>query len=124
MGVMFSNLNTGANNNSTFTKDVGSATRLVTSGEFAGYLQQEIYERSAMIQSGLLQQDARLSNIQGVIAEMPFAAPLNYTEEVVTSSDTWGGIANDGSGPGHYRIQKTQASTQYAPIVTRGAKFA
>ena len=115
---MFNNLDTGSTNNSTFTRDVASATRLLTSGEFAGYLQQEIYERSAMIQSGLLQQDARLSNITGVIVEMPFAAPLNYIEEQVKSSADWGT-----NGAGYYSIQKQQGSTQYAPIVTRGAAF-
>ena len=81
MGLMFSNLDTGAANNSTFTRDVGSATKLLSSNAFVNYLQQEIYERSAMIQSGLLQQDARLNGITGVIAEMPFAAPLDYIED-------------------------------------------
>jgi hypothetical protein len=118
MGLMFSNLDTGTNNNSTFTKDVASATKLLTSGAFGIDLQQEIYERSAMIQSGLLQTDARLNGITGVIAEMPFAAPLNYTEEQVNSSGTWGLNTN-----GYYSIQKQRASTQYAPIVTRGAAF-
>ena len=115
---MFSNLDTGTKNNSTFTKDVASATKLLSSNAFVGYLQQEIYERSAMIQSGLLQQDARLNGITGVIAEMPFAAPLNYIEEQVNSSGEWG--LNDS---GYYSIQKQRASTQYAPIVTRGAAF-
>lgn len=114
---MFNNLGASPNQ-STFTKDVASATRLLTSGEFSAYLQQEIYERSAMIQSGLLQQDARLNNVQGVIVEMPFAAPLNYFEESVNSSNSWGE-----QGAGHYTIQRTKASTQYAPMITRGAAF-
>ena len=117
MGLLFQNLGTNPNE-STFTQDVASATKLLSSSQFAGYLQQEIYERSAMIRSGLLATDARLNNIQGVIAEMPFAAPLNYEEESVNSSNTWGR-----EGKGYYSIQKTQASTQYAPIVTRGAGF-
>lgn len=117
MGIAFQNLGT-APNASTFTGDVASATRLVTSGEFGIDLQQEIYEQSKMIQSGLLVADARLSNVTGVIVEMPFAAPLNYTEEIVNSSNSWGT-----NGEGYYTIQKTQASTQYAPIVTRGAAF-
>ena len=65
---------------------IGSATRLATSAPFARYLTEEIYESSLMVQSGLLQTDARLNNITGVIVEMPFFAPLNYTEELVKSS--------------------------------------
>lgn len=118
MGILFQNLGTSPNA-STFTSDVGSATKLLSSGQFATYLQQEIYEQSAMVRSGLLAPDARLSNIQGVIAEMPFAAPLDYEEELVNSSNTWGREEK-----GYYSLQKTQASTQYAPIVTRGAGFA
>nr|BAR35289.1 phage capsid protein [uncultured Mediterranean phage uvMED] len=118
MGLAFQNLGTTPNE-SVFTKDVASATKLVTSGSFSTDLQQEIYERSALIQSGLLAQDARLNNIQGVICEMPFAAPLNYEEEAVNSSDTWGK-----NGLGYYTLQKTQTSTQYAPMVSRGAAFA
>ena len=118
MGIAFQNLGTSPNA-STFTSDVGSATKLLSSGQFATYLQQEIYEQSAMVRSGLLAPDARLSNIQGVIAEMPFAAPLDYEEELVNSSNTWGREEK-----GYYSLQKTQASTQYAPIVTRGAGFA
>ena len=81
MGILFQNLGTSPNA-STFTSDVGSATKLLSSGQFATYLQQEIYEQSAMVRSGLLAPDARLSNIQGVIAEMPFAAPLDYDRRV------------------------------------------
>lgn len=118
MGLAFQNLGT-APNQSVFTKDVASATKLLSGAQFSLDLQQEIYERSPMIQSGLLARDARLTGLQGVIVEMPFAAPLNYTEESVNSSDTWGT-----NGAGYYTLQKTQASTQYAPYVTRGCAFA
>ena len=118
MGIALQNLGL-APDQSVFTQDVASATKLLTSDSFAGYLQQEIYERSAFIQSGILAADARLNNVQGVIVEMPFAAPLSYEEEFVNSSSTWGN-----AGEGRYQLQKTQASTQYAPFVTRGAAFA
>ena len=44
---------------------------------------------------------------------------LNYIEERVDSSDTWGLSQN-----GYYTSQKTKASTQYGTITTRGAMFA
>ena len=54
-----------------FTSDVGSATRLATSGSFSRYLTEQIVENSAMIQSGLIQTDARLNNVTGVLVELP-----------------------------------------------------
>ena len=104
-----------------FTSDVGSATRLATSGSFSRYLTEQIVENSLMIQSGLIQVDARLNNITGVLAELPFFDQLQYTEENVDSSATWGTVT---PGSGRYTTQKHTASTQYGPIVTRGAAFA
>ena len=106
---------------STFTSDVGSATRLATSGTFARYLTEQIVENSAMIQSGLIQTDSRLNNLTGVLAELPFFDQLAYTEENVDSSATWGTVTPNS---GRYTTQKHTASTQYGPIVTRGAAFA
>ena len=104
-----------------FTSDIGSATRLATSGSFSRYLTEQIVENSLMIQSGLIATDARLNNITGVLAELPFFDQLNYTEENVDSSATWGTVT---PGSGRYTTQKHTASTQYGPIVTRGASFA
>ena len=106
---------------STFTSDIGSATRLATSGSFARYLTEQIVEGSAMIQSGLIATDARLNNLTGVLAELPFFDQLDYTEENVNSSATWGTVT---PGSGRYTTQKHTASTQYGPICTRGASFA
>ena len=106
-------------NASTFTSDIGSVTRLATSAPFSRYLTEQIVENSAMIQSGLIQTDARLNNVTGVLAELPFFDQLDYTEENVDSSATWG-TGNKGA----YQTQKHTASTQYGPIVTRGAAFA
>lgn len=109
-------------NASTFTTGatgIGSATRLATSAPFASYLTEQIIENSAMIQSGLIQTDARLNNITGVLAELPFFDALQYTEENIDSSATWGT-----QGKGVLTTQAQTASTQYGPIVTRGAAFA
>ena len=106
---------------SSFTSDIGSATRLATSGSFGRYLTEQIVENSAMIQSGLIQTDARLNNITGVLVELPFFDQLDYTEENVDSSATWGTVT---PGSGRYTTQKHTASTQLGPIVTRGASFA
>jgi hypothetical protein len=108
-----------APNASVFTSDIGSVTRLATSAPFARYLTEQLIENSAMIQSGLIQTDARLNNVTGVLAELPFFDQLDYTEENVDSSATWG-TGNKGA----YLTQKHSASTQYGPIVTRGAAFA
>ena len=108
-----------APNASVFTSDIGSVTRLATSAAFGTYLTEQIVENSAMIQSGLIQTDARLNNVTGVLVELPFFDQLDYTEENVDSSATWGT-----STKGHYLTQKHTASTQYGPIVTRGAAFA
>ena len=105
-------------NMNTFTEDIGSATRLVTSAPFSAYLQEEIFESSAMVQSGLIATDSRLNNITGVIAELPFFAPLNYSEEVLDSSATWGD-----QGTGVLTWQKQTAGTQYGIHTNRTAGF-
>ena len=109
MGVFYGNFNPDA----TFTSDIGSITRLATSAPFGRYLQEEIFQQSAFYTSGILAADARLNNVIGTRIEMPFFAPLNYIEERVDSSDTWG--LNQS---GYYQSQKTKASTQYATITT------
>ena len=114
MGVFYGNFNPDA----TFTSDIGSITRLATSAPFGRYLQEEIFQQSAFYTSGILAADARLNNTIGTRVELPFFAPLNYIEERVDSSDTWG--LNQS---GYYTSQKTKASTQYATITTRGAMF-
>ena len=105
-------------NSNTFTSDIGSLTRLATSAPFARYLTEEIFERSAMVQSGLLATDSRLNNITGTTVELPFFAPLNYNEEVLDSSATWGDL-----GKGVLTWQKQTASTQYGVFTNRTAGF-
>jgi hypothetical protein len=106
-------------NASVFTGDIGSATRLATSAQFQRYLTDEVFFRSAFVQSGVLGLDARLNGVGGVKAEIPFFKPLNFTEESVNSSATWGT-----GGAGAYQTQKTTAGTQYGVWTTRGAAFA
>ena len=107
-----------APNSTVFTGDIGSQTRLATSGEFASYLQEVIFEQSAMVQSGLLATDSRLNNKGGVLIELPFFAPLNYNEEVLDSSSTWGD-----QGKGVLTWQKQTASTQFGVFTNRTAGF-
>ena len=115
------NWGSGSPDNASFTSDIGSATRLATSGSFSRYLTEQIVENSAMIQSGLIATDARLNNVTGVLVELPFFDQLDYTEENVDSSAKWGTVTPNS---GRYTTQKHSASTQYGPIVTRGAAFA
>ena len=104
---------------SSFTSDIGSATRLATSAAFGRYLTDQIIENSLMIQSGLIATDSRLNNVTGVLVELPFFDSLSYVEENVDSSNSWGT-----GNVGRYLTQKHTASTQYGTIVTRGAGFA
>ena len=114
MGIFYGNFNP----DSTFTNDIGSVTRLATSGTFQRYLTEEIFQASQFVTSGILSPSPLLSNVTGTRVEVPFFAPLNYIEERVDSSDSWG--LNQ---QGFYTSQKTSAKTQYASITTRGAMF-
>lgn len=104
---------------STFATDIQSATRLATSAPFARYLAEEIYNQSAWIRSGVLRRSPLLQATAGTRVEAPFFDPINPTEEVITSSSTWGT-----SGAGYFTPQKVTASTQYATITHRGFMFA
>ena len=114
MGIFYGNFNP----DSVFTSDIGSITRLATSAPFRGYLTEAIFQNSAFYTSGILEASPLLSNVVGTRVEAPFFAPLNYVEERVDSSDSWG--LNQS---GYYTSQKTRANTQYATITTRGAMF-
>ncbi len=67
-----------------------AATRLATSAPFYRYLTESIFQQSAFVQSGILATDSRMNNLSGVRVELPFFNPLDYTEESVDSSATWG----------------------------------
>ena len=112
MGVFYGNFNPDA----TFTSDIGSITRLATSAPFGRYLQEEIFQQSAFYTSGILAADARLNNTIGTRVELPFFAPLNYIEERVDSSDTWG-LAQSGITPA--RRPRLPLSTAPSPPVVQ-----
>ena len=114
MGIFLGNLNP----DSTFTSDIGSATRLATSAPFARYLAEEIFQRSAFIRSGVMGRSGLLSGTTGSRIEAPFFNAINATEEQIRSDDTWGT-----SGGGYFTSQKVTASTQYATITYRGFMF-
>jgi hypothetical protein len=99
----------------TFAGDVASLTRLATSGEFAEYLQEQIFLKSRLINSGFVaRSDQLLSSTTGVRVEAPFFRPLDPIEERMTSANDWGQ-----SGEGHVTYQKITAGTQYATITHR-----
>lgn len=104
----------------TFAGDVTSLTRLATSGDFAAYLQEEIFLQSRMIRSGILARSNRLlTGTTGVRVEAPFFRPIDPVEEIMTSGNDWGV-----SGEGHFTYQKIQSATQYATITHRGFAYA
>ena len=74
MGVFQGNAGTNPNQ-SVFTSDIGSLTRLATSAPFQKYLIEEIFQKSAFVQSGILSPEARLSNTIGTRIEVPFFDP-------------------------------------------------
>ena len=103
----------------TFVSDVASLTRLATSGDFAAYVSQAIFEQSAFVRSGVLTTLPVLSSTVGTRVEVPFWTPPDPTEEVITSSDDWGT-----GGAGALTPQKMEAATQYASLTHRGFAYA
>lgn len=103
----------------TFAGDIASVTRLATSAPFFNYLREEIFLRSAMIRSGIIQRSPQLESTTGVLIEAPFHSPIDPVEEIVDSGNTWGT-----SGAGYLTPQSQEASTQYATITHRGWAYA
>ena len=93
---------------------------LVTRPEFLSYIKEEIFERCAWIQSGVLVRNAALDcSAGGVRVRVPFFQPINPTEEVIESSSTWGE-----SGAGYLTPQKITADEQIMTIMHRGFSYA
>ena len=64
---------------------------LVTRPEFLAYISEEIFNRCAWIQSGVMVRNAALDcRAGGVRVRVPFFQPINPTEEVIESNSTWG----------------------------------
>ena len=93
---------------------------LVTRPEFLGYISEEIFERCAWIQSGVLVRNAALDcRAGGVRVRVPFFQPINPTEEIIRSDATWGT-----SGAGYLTPQKVTADEQIMTILHRGFSYA
>ena len=93
---------------------------LVTRPEFLGYISEEIFERCAWIQSGVLVRNAALDcRAGGVRVRVPFFQPINPTEEIIESNSSWGT-----SGAGYLTPQKVTADEQIMTILHRGFSYA
>ena len=93
---------------------------LVTRPEFLGYISEEIFERCAWIQSGVLVRNAALDcRAGGVRVRVPFFQPINPTEEIIRSDASWGT-----SGAGYLTPQKVTADEQIMTILHRGFSYA
>jgi len=93
---------------------------LVTRPEFLAYISEEIFNRCAWIQSGVMVRNAALDcRAGGVRVRVPFFQPINPTEEVIESNSTWGT-----SGAGYLTPQKITADEQIMTIMHRGFSYA
>jgi hypothetical protein len=93
---------------------------LVTRPEFLGYISEEIFERCAWIQSGVLVRNAALdARAGGVRVRVPFFQPIDPTEEIIRSDATWGT-----SGAGYLTPQKVTADEQIMTLLHRGFSYA
>ena len=93
---------------------------LVTRPEFLAYISEEIFNRCAWIQSGVMVRNAALDcRAGGVRVRVPFFQPINPTEEVIESNSTWGT-----SNAGYLTPQKITADEQIMTIMHRGFSYA
>ena len=93
---------------------------LVTRPEFLSYISEEIFERCAWIQSGVMVRNSALDcRAGGVRVRVPFFQPINPTEEIIESNATWGT-----SGSGYLTPQKITADEQIMTILHRGFAYA
>jgi hypothetical protein len=95
-------------------------SHLVKRPEFLGYIQEDILERCAFIQSGVMTRNSALDCKQGgVRLEVPFFQPIDPVEEQIRSDSNWGT-----SGKGYLTPQKITASSQVMTIMHRGFSYA
>ena len=93
---------------------------LVTRPEFLSYISEEIFERCAWIQSGVMVRNSALDcRAGGVRVRVPFFQPIDPTEEKIESNSTWGT-----SGAGYLTPQKITADEQIMTIMHRGFSYA
>ena len=95
-------------------------TDLVTRPEFLSYLTEEIVERSAFVQSGVMTRNAALDcRAGGTRVRVPYFQPINPTEEIIESNATWGE-----STEGYLTPKAITASEQVMTILHRGFAYA
>jgi hypothetical protein len=95
-------------------------TDLVTRPEFLAYLSEEIVERSAFVQSGVMTRNAALdARAGGTRVRVPYFQPINPIEEIIESNATWGE-----SGEGYLTPKAITASEQVMTLLHRGFSYA
>ncbi len=95
-------------------------TDLVTRPEFLAYVQEEVYNQCAWIQSGVVTRNEALDcRAGGTRVRVPFFQPMVEQEEVIESNATWGT-----SGAGYLTPAKITADEQIMTILHRGGAYA
>lgn len=95
-------------------------TDLVTRPEFLSYLTEDIVERSAFVQSGVLTRNAALdARAGGTRIRVPYFQPINPIEEIIESNATWGE-----STDGYLTPKAITASEQVMTLLHRGFAYA
>lgn len=95
-------------------------TDLVVRPEFLQYVQEEVYNRCAWIQSGVVTRNSALDcSAGGTRVRVPFFQPMVENEEVITSASDWGE-----SGQGYLTPKGITASEQIMTILHRGGAYA
>ena len=96
------------------------ASDLITVPNFTEYLLQEVYERSAFVQSGVITRNSALdASAGGVRTVVPGFIPPTPFEEQMQSNSTWGD-----SGAGYLTPRKITANAGTATLIHRGLSFA
>jgi len=96
------------------------ASDLITVPNFTAYLLQEVYERSAFVQSGVITRNSALdASAGGVRTVVPGFIPPAAFEERMESNSTWGD-----SGAGYLTPRKITANAGTATLIHRGLSFA
>lgn len=95
-------------------------SNLITRPEFLQYTSERIFEQSAFIRAGIVQRNSALdARAGGTRVRVPFFDSLNPTEEVISSSNSWGT-----SGAGYLTSQNVTADEQIMTILHRGFQYA
>ena len=95
-------------------------TDMVQRPEFLNYVQEQVYNQCAWIQSGVVTRNAALDcSAGGTRVRVPFFQPMVAESEVIESNATWGT-----SGAGYLTPGKITADEQIMTILHRGGAYA